>query len=529
MLVYCNSLNLTGSGDMEKALTIIAKWLGQHAGVFVAPQELSSRSIQKKTDRGQYQIIAATESCPMMHSIQFSEPDNRVGGRQWTTEIGIRQNDPGLVDITILLKTSEISSRVQGFVVATRPRFVKEISGNCSLAQDIPGQFTKTLDESSASAFLQEVKRPERRYPIVIVSPIINGGYWLDTEYLRSMLVGLADVVKIPEGADTYEIANKIGSRYSAWAGAINIILNPRRCPDGQFIANSLILADEIVEIQESGRKIVNDILTRIVHRTNLPFSWRHISPQIVKEKQLKDDLERHRRLAASSGEQTDYLHALEGINTEQVNTISSLEQEKSTLENTVLDQEDELRRCQYDIQNLKTCLNKSSCRKTEVARVSDDERKALRGIAERCYTPKNCLICISLMYGDRIVILDDSWDACEQSRNFKFGEQLFPLLVKFAGEYWDALAQGGKGDSEARKILGSHYAAQESEKVKNNPDLRRFRTFQYKGSDVLMLSHLRIGTKDSVEDTIRVHFHWDSTDKVLVIGYCGPHLPLNV
>jgi nucleoside phosphorylase len=132
-------------------------------------------------------------------------------------------------------------------------------------------------------------------------------------------------------------------------------------------------------------------------------------------------------------------------------------------------------------------------------------------------------------MYGDHIVILDDAWDACEQSRNFKFGEQLFPLLVKFASEYWDALAQGGKGDSEARKILGSHYAAQESEKVKNNPELCRFRTFQYKGSDVLMLSHLRIGTKDSVEDTIRVHFHWDSTDKVLVIGYCGPHRPLNV
>jgi hypothetical protein len=84
---------MTDPDDREKALGIIAKWLGKHAGIFVAPQELSSKSSQKRTDKGHYQIISATESFPLMHSIQFSHPDNKIPGRQWIIEIGIRQSN----------------------------------------------------------------------------------------------------------------------------------------------------------------------------------------------------------------------------------------------------------------------------------------------------------------------------------------------------------------------------------------------------------------------------------------------------
>jgi hypothetical protein len=46
-----------------------------------------------------------------------------------------------------------------------------------------------------------------------------------------------------------------------------------------------------------------------------------------------------------------------------------------------------------------------------------------------------------------------------------------------------------------------------------------------YCGIPTLMLAHLKLGTKDSAVETLRVHFHWDADARALVIGHCGPHL----
>ena len=49
-------------------------------------------------------------------------------------------------------------------------------------------------------------------------------------------------------------------------------------------------------------------------------------------------------------------------------------------------------------------------------------------------------------------------------------------------------------------------------------------RTFRYNKEDLVMWRHLRIGVKESVAETIRVHFDWVATEKKLVIGWCGEH-----
>ena len=40
------------------------------------------------------------------------------------------------------------------------------------------------------------------------------------------------------------------------------------------------------------------------------------------------------------------------------------------------------------------------------------------------------------------------------------------------------------------------------------------------------MLKHLKIGIKDSLSETLRVHFEWLADEKRIVIGHCGGHLP---
>jgi len=39
------------------------------------------------------------------------------------------------------------------------------------------------------------------------------------------------------------------------------------------------------------------------------------------------------------------------------------------------------------------------------------------------------------------------------------------------------------------------------------------------------MLRHLKIGVGSGTATGLRIHFHWDSVRRRIVIGYCGQHL----
>jgi hypothetical protein len=97
-------------------------------------------------------------------------------------------------------------------------------------------------------------------------------------------------------------------------------------------------------------------------------------------------------------------------------------------------------------------------------------------------------------------------------------------LLLDLAGEYWQKL-HDGKGDGEAKNVFGSSYAANEAAALRKE-GLRKG-TFQYQGSPVQMLKHLKIGYKDSVAETLRIHFEWFADMEKIVIGHCGKHLKL--
>ena len=88
--------------------------------------------------------------------------------------------------------------------------------------------------------------------------------------------------------------------------------------------------------------------------------------------------------------------------------------------------------------------------------------------------------------------------------------------------EYWEALHRS-KGDNEARAIFGEAFASNEGNNLTKEAIQKR--TFVYKGVEVVMLRHLKIGVKDSITETLQIHFYWDAEDQKIVIGHCGKHL----
>jgi hypothetical protein len=129
-------------------------------------------------------------------------------------------------------------------------------------------------------------------------------------------------------------------------------------------------------------------------------------------------------------------------------------------------------------------------------------------------------------LFPTRIEVLDSAFDSAKGSESFRHNKKLFSLLWKLATGYWYALAKG-RGDVIARLGFGEHYAAQESESVQKNQRLRKRRTFIYAGKPLQMMKHLKIGVKSGVSECIRVHFEWDASRRIIVIGHCGRHLDL--
>jgi hypothetical protein len=134
----------------------------------------------------------------------------------------------------------------------------------------------------------------------------------------------------------------------------------------------------------------------------------------------------------------------------------------------------------------------------------------------------EQALVLLSSLYPDRIVVLDTALKSAADSKDFKYKEKAFDLLWKMATDYWSVLAGGG-GDTEARRVFGAAYAAQESESLTTQGEKRR--TFHYNGEPIGMFRHLKIGIKPSLFETLRVHFEWFAKEKKIVIGHCGCHL----
>jgi regulator of replication initiation timing len=450
------------------------------------------------------------------------------------TEIGLRQERADSeIECSVLLRTEEISTRVEAKIQPTVPFVVHEIIEQCSPQPGTVGTFVIVLDnDSEVEGFGYAIGYGERRHPYVLVSPTQDGTYLVDIEKLRFVLEGLADVVQIPIGADTFLIERLLGKQYAAWRGAVNIIFPEVQIFGRSFAPTKRLLPDTIDDIVEDGSSPETEILSIITHRTNLPNSWRHISPETVAEIIRRRELARLQREASETGESAEYIQLLEEDNKEKEEKLNEHQQRLGDLQaeidglNGVVSQtDDENRRLRFEIDGLRLSLSYAggSGEGAAAETVSESVREVL-DIAADSFTLSESLRVITILFPDRIEALESAWKSASDSEIFKQKKKAFELLLKLATDYWNELASG-RGDAEARATFGNAYSAKESETVETNKQARKLRTFRYKDQDVEMMKHLKIGIKDSIAETLRIHFEWDPDERKIVIGHCGHHL----
>ena len=534
MLVYVNNFVFDPDQGSDQLVGLVAKWVGKRTNSYVDPTRLANGIRELIMKDGSTLTSRATRSnekertYPFWFCAQLGHRDSKISGRRWITEIGLHQEAEGRpIECSLLLRTDEVSARVTAPVQVTRPKLVAQIIQSCNPLGQTPGLKVKHLMLESAPAFLSEVERDERSYPVVILSTNRDKEYPVDPERLRSILVGLADIVCVPADEDTYAIEERVGRRFIAFGGALNIVFPGRQGDRGRFYETVLLRPDEIADLLDGGHSIESEVLSTITHRTNLPFSWRHISlekvGQAVLRAQLSQMIERA-KAGDHSEELTEYIALLESADQE----LQSKDNELARIRSNYEEKEQEVRALEADIANLKHALSGFQSNDgggVDLAEVLASLRDSVAAVLKGSTSLQQTADLIATLYSDRIVFLETAKISAKDSDRggFRHGPKAFELLQKLATEYWQQLADG-KSDQQAKDVFGKNvYSANEAGTLSN--DGKRRRTFSYRGRDFLMEKHLKHGVKDSLAETLRVHFEWIAHEKKIIIGHCGKHL----
>lgn len=131
--------------------------------------------------------------------------------------------------------------------------------------------------------------------------------------------------------------------------------------------------------------------------------------------------------------------------------------------------------------------------------------------------SPTLSLQIIKEFYSERIIVLDDAMSSAEEiDNNFQKNTQLLDLLYRLATKYWDYRM----GLSKDIGFNSDEYS-KESDTTMRDSRLRFYRIKSFEGRKLVMEDHLKPSYSE------RVHFCWDELTKKVIIGHCGPHLPI--
>lgn len=539
MLVYANHLSFQGAEAETAVFKAVGGWLKEQLGFGLHPDQLK-RDGEYDGYRGAVRswlhVYATDGDEPRLYAWVLRFADENVYGRQWIVEAGVKAFGQTL-ELSCVVKTDESSTLVAEPVTASQPRLIRYVINNirqstgASLSGAVAGVDIKRVGESvdSYRALLAEIERPERAFPIVLVSPTRDGEYLVAAQDLQERLIGLAQVVEVSRDSNSYDMADVLGQQRSAWGGAINVLQTPSRTG---FVRARYFLAD-VIEGWGNAHDRYAQILAWVTSNTNMLHLRQHVRPEGVMQLALR----RKMQTARAQSERMDAAELRQALEeasqqaVEQAKFFDELVDENSRLETSVSELKDELEdaldeigRKEFNIQALKDQLARAGGGRTGAIDVA-----TLLDLACRtdCPTPLECVNLIESLYGDRCVVLESAKGSAREMNRFVYGRQLLDMLKRLVTEYRDKLSEGG--DNAARQVFGKNeYSAKESETVMSNKAMRRERTFDYDGEEVEMFRHLKIGVADDETKTIRVHFHWDAERKKIVIGYCGGHLTIS-
>jgi len=320
MRVYALRATVLAPSGLSEPVAVIAGWLSTKLRYQIAVKDILV-TCQRRFARPfacNLEIVEGIGPEGRLHSTRLTHADSAVHGRQWRTEVGIKELAGGLAQVSILVETDEVSTRVTQPALLRPPRLVTDLFRVCAPVSGTPGTLSRELDQDSApDVYHYEVMEPDRSFPLVIVSPRTDGSYVVAQEMLRSLLAGLCDVLVIPPSADTWAIARHFHAVPAPYRGAVTIVMPPWQTPQFSRVPAIVLTESDLTAPGSESPEL--EVVQRVTHRTNLPMSWGHVSPDKVREAVRTLELNRLRESLKSHSGDSEVQKYFEEITEENV------------------------------------------------------------------------------------------------------------------------------------------------------------------------------------------------------------------
>ncbi len=190
-------------------------------------------------------------------SIRVEDPDKRVAGRIWTSEISVlrREGEPARFTLRLLAGSPELNLEIEPHVPGVVRQVVKSpglLAGTIRLT-DNP---VTARSDTDAELLIHGLLDPSRKLPIIILSVPSNSQDpnkpLLDSRMLAGACAGLALVVVLP-AQFSWALTERFGKQLSVYEGAARVYLPGFTDDANPFGGHELILPTRMASVKDAG------------------------------------------------------------------------------------------------------------------------------------------------------------------------------------------------------------------------------------------------------------------------------------
>ncbi|MDR3548233.1 MAG: OmpH family outer membrane protein [Candidatus Pacebacteria bacterium] len=508
------------NGGADRILDAVDSWLLQKTARTLTATACVNKPMVRLPDGKELEVLLSGDAHKrqaVYGAVVFGHPDETVSGRKWFTRIGFHQSSPASPTfVTIVLETGDISVQAGASrVFATRPGVVTHIVGKCGVVQPTPSSNIFRLTPENAPELDAEIANPDRQYAVIVISPEpFSERSYMDADELLRQVVGLAKVAVIGNKAHTREITSILGRRFSAWGGAVNIILPPFR---NGFISNHLISEEQLKYETGQNKSPESYVFYLLTHRMNLPHYQREITSAAVRQHSLALRLEELKTDQTSFQQIQEMLAVVQAQIEQKDSEIERLKDENQKAWAELAESEKragEIPRLQVQIESYQAAFETMK----REGRLRSDDALPITSVADAIHLAAE-------KFGTAIIFsLNNKSDG--NGSLFQPAEEVFHGF-KWLAEVYVPSRLGIKRSSNLdlnirEKIPGWGYSAKQSDQTRGRYE--EWYECRWEGKKYKIEEHIGCGTNTRPEETIRIAFAWDKDRKKVIIGFIGQH-----
>jgi hypothetical protein len=477
---------------------------------------------------------------PKYWTFRLERRDHKYRERVWRTDLGITvaQTMPIRLDISVTLSWFTLASHVGHESPEPQPQSISlldflfdaegyKITMNGLRLRNRAIQ----LQVGDGRDFVTQLQNPERIFPIILMRPDESGRFQLFPDKFSQLLSGNANVYYFYGDAVDEEMKHYMGFNHGVYRGPHNGISVYQ--PHVDFESPQDYIRHRFFIFKKTENQAIDDI-EKIIYkgvqrRPKLPFrdfvSFRE--ELFRKEKEYRLHLLREMRTADNDEE---YIHLLEEELNEKVSQNLNLSQKLEKITEDMLrieiqaeDLERRLRRDDFERKQLETLVIDAE-KKIKDLRQQNTE---IRTLSKLPTSLTEVISKIQGLYQGRLLFLPEAV-ASAKDATFDDLNTAWAALWAMGDLLWELYFNQNTNTASIQQSFinntGFTLSLGESKMTRDNNNLIQQRIRHYQGENIEFLAHIKV---DKGNKYLRIHYHIDKQNKLIVIGHCGNHLDI--